>query len=1564
MINLHYTDTFLSKISKEQHQNLVEGKLKELSLRNRNNIRDMNSITPFKNSMYALRMESPKIRVVLEETTIDIEDNSICVFIVHDIIGGQKFDYHWSRVNHPALKRGEWNNKFYSKEKEYEKFTTEFLRKKNIEEQIKPLLPNELSGWLNDYEFNIKYDVFESESWVRFALNTNAKEGMLQTDIRVFKLLLERIINEEEKLKTSSIKNNGRTIHIAIDYELGILYEKLQLHNGHTIWLLHNGANLSNQKEHWENQITNIRIKALNYRNKLEDISRFAFRAYPKWTLKDDSLWGAIQKNDERSNLSLLPEQIEFLLGFNLPTYINGQAGSGKSTMLYYLFANAYWYKCHGQISGDFIFLTENINLLNISKNGVFDLLNNNSEFNGLTDEDKGSVDHFFCSFRDFLTNLLYDEDKQLFPKSKYLDFSKFKTLYEESPLKKSIKSKYSAEVSWFAIRTYIYGYKIDEKITSQNYELLVDRDSRVLPKEVLKGIENYVLPYYEKLINEKGYWDKLKIIKHINLTGLDFKKYTLVVCDEAQDFCKVELKFILHLSEYVKYNLSEVSGVPIIFAGDPNQTVNPTGFREAEITSMMYEELSEIAEYSFDKNKNISYNPSYNYRSSHPVVGLANFIQFYRKKVLGISIKKPQEAKRPEPVKDYGFNPFFSYEDIKTNSSLKSTLEDKIKHKIFIVPVDTEDKEIYIKKIESLVNVNNLEIKTSVEAKGAEYEQVVLFGFGDYYMNEYGDLEYKKEQDDNLAFQKRFFFNKFYVGVTRAQTELIIIDSEGSEDKFWNKLTAEITEVGEGWESLKKDIIQYHPDTLDSVIESTREVGLENAEKDEKQGEYDKNAARLKAAANQYFKLGYKDKYFSCLAKACEFREEWRKAASYYQHKDLSEPNLKDAARCYWQGQLFQLLLDEIGTNTRTVKQDVRLALSRIMLDKKVSNSEIQVLYEHRSLINELLYDLSWRNDLIDNIILSIQKFKDKESLRDFVKVLETIVLDHDIGLRKLIANIHFDTKQFEKAINFWDSLDYIDHFKYAQAQVEVAEAQNDRIRTIGWYGKMTDYFESKEEKNHIENKIIEIFKKIENSTYPSKDIGFYRYIYQAYLVQIPEKLPFIIAERFEAMHEKKPHKLRLFYQQLLVNRKLDRSILEYTLERWAKSYFFENINRIDKGWLIELNDEYRKIANNPEIYFYAFTIDELNQIPTTPKIQSTIISEFIDEIRIREFRKFRDIELSNLGQFNLLVGDNNTGKTSLLEGLLFNPDIKEYAKNLAFVYNERLNSNPKFVFNARFVNDFINRSTDKKVITFNIRQKRKTWKYSIKYPTKQDIIEKMEIRDSAIDIKDYLSIASMNNNQIVDIPLLLKRLREERYVSIPFVPFGKGHGADLAQLYYDEIDKKRDLRKRFIQNMKVFIPQIDRISTDTENGEITIEEVLHDGTEVTAPLHQYGEGANKLFRILVQITIHANKRLMIDEIDAGIHYSRFKIFWRTVLKVAQRHNVQLFASTHNIECIDYFMAVLKESDMKTYKEKARVIQLDQFFNNKIVATTYNFEDIEYAYNSHQEIRGGGNNE
>ncbi len=272
-------------------------------------------------------------------------------------------------------------------------------------------------------------------------------------------------------------------------------------------------------------------------------------------------------------------------------------------------------------------------------------------------------------------------------------------------------------------------------------------------------------------------------------------------------------------------------------------------------------------------------------------------------------------------------------------------------------------------------------------------------------------------------------------------------------------------------------------------------------------------------------------------------------------------------------------------------------------------------------------------------------------------------------------------------------------------------------------------------------------------------------------------------------------------------------------------------------------------------------------------------------------------------------------------------------------------------------FIDEFMNNNLVEKVLEFDLKENRDYWNFKIRKPTKEEIKKELNI-EIGLDIENYIVIISDDNKyEIIELPLLIDKIQPEELIQMQLIPFGKGFDRDLATSYYENIHKDRNKRIIFLGAMKTFIPKIEEIQVDTNNGNIDIYE---ENDNDSSALHQYGEGANKLFRILVQITLQKDKKLFIDEIDAGIHYSHFVEFWKVILKVAQDYNVQIFATTHNIECLQYFKVALEDENLKEYQSLSRIITLRRLPNNNIKAYIRIFDEFEYELDSEYEIRGG----
>jgi AAA15 family ATPase/GTPase len=333
---------------------------------------------------------------------------------------------------------------------------------------------------------------------------------------------------------------------------------------------------------------------------------------------------------------------------------------------------------------------------------------------------------------------------------------------------------------------------------------------------------------------------------------------------------------------------------------------------------------------------------------------------------------------------------------------------------------------------------------------------------------------------------------------------------------------------------------------------------------------------------------------------------------------------------------------------------------------------------------------------------------------------------------------------------------------------------------------------------------------------------------------------------------------------------------------------------------------------------------------------------SRHIQTIRLTNFKRFENLEVKELGQFNLIVGDNNVGKTSLLEACLVNDDLQTTLSRFTDLLRSK-----KFKENLHYgdLNFFRNvsrfKSEDGVVVEISEEGSIKSFYFRF-----EDIINKFQLE---FDINHSQTERFIVNEHYYSILNFSKKDK-------PLISISEGHDFDFAS-YYSPIQQNKKLKTALIENLKCIIPDIENIELTVHTGEKQSFLIVSTKTkDETLPLAFYGDGTLKLFRILSKITRFAGQRLMIDEIDAGIHYTRYKTFWKVILKAAKDNNVQLFMTTHNEECIKYYREAIEELK---FEADARVVALAENVKTKeVYSTTFNFKQFEEVVDAGNDIR------
>ncbi|MCX7834290.1 MAG: hypothetical protein N2490_08795 [Ignavibacteria bacterium] len=909
------------------------------------------------------------------------------------------------------------------------------IKESELQESKLPVLTDSMIDWFRNENFDVLNSIYEMYEWtetINLPEFTRFRETIWESIGDIYDSQIE---GETINLSYSQMRE---TIKLAeCNNDLYVLFEKY----GDILILYNLYRNRPNSDE-----ILNIAENYAfdNMQINENQLKAYAKRAYPAYILADFDLWCKIQE-DSVGNLALSPEQEALLKNYKLPLFINGPAGSGKSTMLFYLFAHLYF--IHREKTPKPLFITYNDKLLETAKNSVKSILKNHPNFSEYYNVlDGNEIDYLFYPFQSYILNQILNEaDREKFTKEKYVSFYKFRKFYyderSEFGCRLRNKNRFSAELVWHVIRTYIKGSKLDE-FTEEDYENLPRKDITVT-RETFFEIKNTIWKnWYSKFFDEYGLWDDQDLVRYTLMNISKFPERSIIFCDEAQDFTRNEIELIFRLTIFTRYDLTNFPSIPLAFAGDPYQTINPTGFRWEALQGIFFEKFNKLTR---SRNIEIFFQPlAQNYRSKPEICKFANFIQGIRLKYLDITELKPQRAYQ----KLHGLEPcLFIFDENLTSDVFKEIAQDTI----FIVPCDGDvisEREFALKDevLREFVKIENEDDKpianilSSATAKGLEFDKVIVYKFG----SECPEAFYKKvllgnNLTDGEYIELSHFFNKLYVAITRAKDYLFIVDSKEGKNNFWNLFenTEKLAEIyNKNGEWRREDV---NPLVLgsDKDLQFMKELDpFKIARAFEESGMLNNNPDHLIRAARYYYTAGMKKEAKECEAYAYFYSGRYLESGRLF--KELNKQD--EAFKSFWKGMHWEEI-SELYNNQNNIWK----MIANYMLKK----NSIDSIYKYS-------HDFLEKYDRQDTTFAEVLK-KIKEDLQsanmrneDKADFAKKIAEKGNKEFFDIAANFYYAENLYQQAINCWDRIGNKQHPNYYKSKLEVSEEVNDKIKWL----------------------------------------------------------------------------------------------------------------------------------------------------------------------------------------------------------------------------------------------------------------------------------------------------------------------------------------------------------------------------------------------------------------------------------------------------------------------------------------------------------------------------------
>ncbi len=114
---------------------------------------------------------------------------------------------------------------------------------------------------------------------------------------------------------------------------------------------------------------------------------------------------------------------------------------------------------------------------------------------------------------------------------------------------------------------------------------------------------------------------------------------------------------------------------------------------------------------------------------------------------------------------------------------------------------------------------------------------------------------------------------------------------------------------------------------------------------------------------------------------------------------------------------------------------------------------------------------------------------------------------------------------------------------------------------------------------------------------------------------------------------------------------------------------------------------------------------------------------------------------------------------------------------------------------------------------------------------------------------------------------------------------------------------------------------------------------------------LNSFGWGFTKFFIIASILVDNRIKYLFIDETESGLHHTKMREFLRSLFKLAQKLQIQIFATTHNEEFLWNAINTIPDNETEVFKEIA-LFELEQESTSGFIRHSYSM--LEKALHLH----------
>ena len=372
----------------------------------------------------------------------------------------------------------------------------------------------------------------------------------------------------------------------------------------------------------------------------------------------------------------------------------------------------------------------------------------------------------------------------------------------------------------------------------------------------------------------------------------------------------------------------------------------------------------------------------------------------------------------------------------------------------------------------------------------------------------------------------------------------------------------------------------------------------------------------------------------------------------------------------------------------------------------------------------------------------------------------------------------------------------------------------------------------------------------------------------------------------------------------------------------------------------------------------------------------------------RINNFRCFKELTVEGLTRVNLIAGRNNAGKTALLEAFWLHsgPNLPDLGTRLQ-AFRGVLNADPAHLLYDLFYDfnpgssvtlvgegDWGKRSlkitsqpsnfSNGEETDFSFSDVLPSYPPGLPQPDTSDIsssvisleyVDENEHKHSSFGrlVQSRGPVINLGPNMQMGMAAQGMASKQAKLPKRPSSIFMSARHRNEPQedvVRFGEVELA-GYSDRIVGCLKRVDPSINRLVTIAAPPAPMIYADV--GMSRPIPIGFLGDAVGRLLSMALAFYSTQDGMILIDEIENGLHHSTLVEVWKDLLWLSHEFNVQVLATTHNLEC----MTAARDAFAMSGSQELSFCRLSRK-EKVIVATNYPFDTLDFALDQEAEIR------